>query len=1289
MIPEEFTVPVSEESVVPGAPSSSGDMPSTAGNGAAAVCLAEVTSRLQALSGLFSSAAMSSLVSSAGCTLNPSAFPQLTPTKPFSPPVEPQPSLLSPVRDLQTLEKPIEPTESLGVSVTGHNSRSSSSGACLFPTLDTDSSLSIDQLKSDIEAQADEYVQLYFNEAAFLSAYVKNGKLNATGRPLHQKELSSVLEKMRQFAHYRVPILGRANQRRVAGCPECLKPFNHGFTDLKKHLLVTHLGLRRDIIRFAIEFTHSGRSICSTGSAVGAALKQTDGDSGIARNSKYSFTTRASRTQVIKNFKKRAFTFSSLHNSSVRRIPGFTQPNAKENRISKTHSPIPLATVTPDGLPTLVSSPSSSYTGSAPVHRIIPGTGISDRFEDLKSLDEVAREAPAGRGGIIPLDEHDRPVGAAVIAANQPQSTEMNGTTELFLPKVGKQRIQLAYSYPVFKRLLEAYQVPMAERIQLVNRMNHYARQYVIMELLVPGGAQKRFSCPTCLYTSVHSLADIRKHIMGSHCGISTKRFRLCLRASRHDITTYRLHTDERMIRFVEDHRRRQIQGASETKTSAADDSRRSSVTDNHLNHSTDRLRETLANGGVTEMKNGDRSSGPISMNLQEEQLETDTIEADPYTEEYDEEQSEILDASDRECDRRFLKAASRSPSPAADTPATSMNDILNTHTDDSERQPGEVHRKIELPFSPHVLRLLMKREGLSDQYDDILERMNYYNRHHLTVVSRGGRICSYICVCGRRFLVVRDETDTDIRPASLADCRRHILGVHARIPQELLTLCCQASRISKESGYRLYSDNSLLALAEQYKYRCSRPSVSGARQSEESLSPVPRNSEATGSEERWNNFTNIREPRSPMSSVTASVKPVPVFNHNAPSQVALRQTNYSATRSLPPMHRAPKLGHDADSPAQSDDSHNAVILRDANKTPQTKASPDNGELIKSDTQLVKPPPEDHHWGLDLNVPRRALTPDEAVSWRNKLSLPETWMLERIVRLAYSPELLDEQLQSALPSDDSFVETLHERMRVYSRHSVYIIRLRTSTNPNQRLYVCCSCLTTSQHGFGDVRKHILGVHAHVPERFKSLAMNASRLSRDDYSVNTSQLSTQSGATKKNGTKPTTTATSPNDSELTVGSRVLRRRRCSVESNASSSPYSFPASQDIPRKRHRGSLDMDSEQAFSPTAVISHSPHDPPCIAVPLNGHPSAPGSNSIRAPQRETNDVSRPPIILTIPRPKAFISESDSGQSSPADSQKIEEGLSTTEAASGISVSGSRSRRSMILKSKRPCPTST
>ncbi|VDP94720.1 unnamed protein product, partial [Echinostoma caproni] len=68
-------------------------------------------------------------------------------------------------------------------------------------------------------------------------------------------------------------------------------------------------------------------------------------------------------------------------------------------------------------------------------------------------------------------------------------------------------------------------------------------------------------------------------------------------------------------------------------------------------------------------------------------------------------------------------------------------------------------------------------------------------------------------------------------------------------------------------------------------------------------------------------------------------------------------------------------------------------------------------------------------------------------------------------------------------------------MNVYSSLKVFITRRRG------RRYFCCSgCSSSSPHGMGDIRKHILGVHAKVPERYKAAAMHCSRLSREDNTL---------------------------------------------------------------------------------------------------------------------------------------------------------------------------------------------
>ncbi|CAH8446457.1 unnamed protein product [Heterobilharzia americana] len=802
----------------------------------------------------------------------------------------------------------------------------------------------------------------------------------------------------------------------------------------------------------------------------------------------------------------------------------------------------------------------------------------------------------------------------------------------------------------------------MPERIQLVNRMNHYARLHVIMDVLVPGGAQKRFSCPTCMYTSVHSLADIRKHIMGSHCGISTKRFRLCLRASRHDTTTYRLHSDDRMIRFVEDHRRRQIQ-----LTDA-----RSNLKVVHTDSDAEEIREE-SNETYSQLINDENSHytndlprSQTSLNDQEE-LETQTIETDLY----DDSHQEGIQGADEESDNRFLTANVNINSDENFlTPfkiLDNSNPITNDNSpDENTKQTEEFHRRIELPFSDNVLRVLLEREGMLDQYDDLVAKMQIYSKHHLTVVSRGNRIYSYICICGRRFAVVRDEIESDIRPASLADCRRHILGVHARIPQELLTLCCQASRISKESGYKLYADTSLLALAEQHKFRSTRIQ-SYSRKPEGGISPIKRPLEVVSS----NDSEGIPDTYvSTTSSNTITSRPSisyssMSFSHSAPSQIALHHSSsYSANHPLPPMLRAPAVKYEPN---------------DSGESPPRDCDRLNGKVPNIDSSKRSPEPnpyafEERHSGLDLEAPRRVLTSEESAMWSQKLGLPTAWTLERIVRLLYSPAVFDHQVRSLLPEGDSFIASLHERMKVYARHSVYITRLREAPNPTQRIYVCCACLTTSHHGFGDVRKHILGVHAHVPERFKSAAMCSSRLNRDDYFLYTdSQLIQLANTPGRNASLSALGALS----NKTLS--PLNHSPASQKHRQNDSDYLSP--QNTPKRKRRYS---EPSSQFLPDECTTQTTHQ--------NGHaafsPDLPGKSY------DDLDEHRPPIILTIPRPKTFHPSDQPDDLPPRFSSSmnnvVEKPVDEYLTADGVySSSGSRSRRSMILKSKRPCPTST
>ncbi|KAA3682177.1 uncharacterized protein DEA37_0002858 [Paragonimus westermani] len=1268
ILTEEFTVPLSEEtindnssSVIPFLP------PSTRSASNDAEVLSAVTSRLNVLSHLFSTANLSSLLSPASLSNN--LMPQPTSRmdserqaviqskQAFS--IATCPTTQSSLTKDHLTSENWDETEGDHFNKRPQPKPSTGEKAPSFiPHSSTLHSSGESHLQWNFNPLSTEFVQLYFNEPAFVAAYSKSGKFGGSHRAPQSAELSGIVQKLRRFAGYRVPILGRSNQRRVAGCPECMKQFNHGFTDLKKHLLVTHLNVRRDIARFALEFTISTRTHMTK-----TKVDNTSDGYSLPGGKSHWFGLRGtSRTPLHRIFRKK----STVHLSHT--ITPSRRPKSAKHDPPKS-STIPLATVSTSGLPTLVSSPVHAYSGCAPVHRVIPGTGVSDQHEDMKTLNEVISEAPVGRGGIVPLDDVNNPNFVALSVASQSQCSISSGNETIFLPKLGRQRIQLAYSYPVFKRLLESYQVPVAEQIQLINRMNHYAQMHVIMEVLVPGGAQKRFSCPTCMYTSVHSLADIRKHIMGSHCGISTKRFRLCLRASRHDSTTYRLHSDERMIRFVEDHRRRQLQ-SSDTHTANSN----ASVDGVDGDPSAEERRTRRSHGRIR--NTNEHPVHSATMQSQEE-LETMTIEADLL---YDERQLDKVWASDRECDNRFLSstacddpgannASSHSASPFESVPIAMAYDAP---PDEISRRSDEIYRRVELPFSSHVLRVLLEREGMLEQYNDLVEKMQVYSGHHLTVISRDNRIHAYVCVCGRRFPVVREDSESDIRPASLADCRRHILGVHVRIPQELLTLCCQASRISKESGYKLHSDSSLLAMAEQYKFRSTR-----LHTSKDSSSSGPDLSKPIGSS------GDVFCPKS-SRSISCSTS-------QTANTAAVRNSNDYTSKGvdlfpIPPLVKPESIELPRGSAIEKYPPR-SILSNDL--TEKSSHSSQDAEVCTSHGDPDKESVEERHSGLDLEAPRRILTADEAILWSQMLSLPESWTLERIVRLPYNSRVFDEQLKIMLSDNEAFIQTLHDRMRVYSRHSVYIARLSTSANSTQRIYACCACLTTSQHGFGDVRKHILGVHAHVPERFKTLAMNSSRLNREDYSLQAEpQLLASSNSPWRSTTGSTTTSSrasqsgSPNSDLLGGCSRVLRRRQRSNDFSPTLRSHALSPS----GKKFRSHLQSDGdEKALCDRKVAEQTPHPVSQVSSDILNCDSVSSACQMAARENHT----RPPIILTLPRPKAFHSSQSPDRFDSTLSSSDTAGHHLSPSGEHFTTVGSRSRRSMILKAKRPCPTTT
>lgn len=103
----------------------------------------------------------------------------------------------------------------------------------------------------------------------------------------------------------------------------------------------------------------------------------------------------------------------------------------------------------------------------------------------------------------------------------------------------------------------------------------------------------------------------------------------------------------------------------------------------------------------------------------------------------------------------------------------------------------------IRLPFSEVVLRRLLAGTCDSSTEEMIVERMHVYSSYELMRMATGSRTLAFKCRCNRIFNTSR-LPGRRMRPSTLADTRRHVMGVHARIPHEYLTVCCQVSKMSR-----------------------------------------------------------------------------------------------------------------------------------------------------------------------------------------------------------------------------------------------------------------------------------------------------------------------------------------------------------------------------------------------------------------------------------------------------------------------------------------------------------
>ncbi|VDO03909.1 unnamed protein product, partial [Rodentolepis nana] len=564
----------------------------------------------------------------------------------------------------------------------------------------------------------------------------------------------------------------------------------------------------------------------------------------------------------------------------------------------------------------------------------------------------------------------------------------------------GVVHIPLPYSITVLERLLvQDDEVTPEQRVSIMEKMKIYSTMKAITETK---DGVRRHKCCQCKYLSPHALADVRKHIMGSHCGISTKHFRHCLQASRLDNSDFGLLSDDRLIRMAHDSRSKKHENNTNNVNPENDESEAGSLADVRLNHSTPspESREPDENGisRFTTMIPGSKTPvkvrirGPIPPGeavASSTPLTQSSIFINPST------SNEFIDGSLTIDLAELIK----------ENPALAGADRIVD---------------LPLPYSKNVLRKLLENAGATPkQILEINEKMEVYSLRTMKRICAGEKTLAFRCSCKRLFVTSR-QPDAKMRPATLADSRRHVMGVHAKISHEFITICCQASRICRENGFELFNDEMLFRLAMDR--------------------PIKLNTTDASSDK--------------------------LSSHQTPRTASSRSST-SRLGSLPPLRPLADI-----SAENSEEEKTAVNNRFSLPT------------VLHDSSTVS------NGGLDDEDSGESIDMSRVLSCLNE---QDPGSVERIIDLPYSRTALESLVHDYCP--ENYFLVLKKKMQIYTKYKVFVQRR------NKRRYFCCSgCSSISPHGMGDIRKHILGVHAKVPERYKAAAMHCSRLSREDNSL---------------------------------------------------------------------------------------------------------------------------------------------------------------------------------------------
>uniref|UniRef100_A0A1I8HX04 C2H2-type domain-containing protein n=1 Tax=Macrostomum lignano TaxID=282301 RepID=A0A1I8HX04_9PLAT len=345
-------------------------------------------------------------------------------------------------------------------------------------------------------------------------------------------------------------------------------------------------------------------------------------------------------------------------------------------------------------------------------------------------------------------------------------------------------------------------------------------------------------------------------------------------------------------------------------------------------------------------------------------------------------------------------------------------------------------------------------------------------------------------CICGRVFHTVR-RPGNSVRPSTLADARRHVMGVHARISHEMLTTCCQPHLA--ENNWHLYADEMLLRLANERPAKASTNFASAPRSLDDSaLSNQNSRLDESGCGPGEDSCSMLTGESQQRGDDAGKKQQQPEFS--------------SLLYSSHPVWPG-ETGKLLNRPGLIADSEHRAAASSPTASP-AGASSAGGLSTSTPTML----------GGGLGRSEPPIQPHEVATQEQRLAslrvLEEEGELERAVELPYS-------FRRSAACDSETMEILREKMEYYS---TYKVACRITSG----CFRCSGCSASSPHGMGDIRKHILGVHAKVPDRFKTACLHASRLSRDDNRLLPDPLLIQLARLKWKGT------VGPNEEKLGRG-----------------------------------------------------------------------------------------------------------------------------------------------------------